>query len=40
MGGHDAAMGAVAVKSAHVRARSKTEELAFKAYELVRAHFS
>jgi hypothetical protein len=36
MGGHDAPMGAVAVKSAHVRARSKTEDLAFRAYEMVR----
>jgi hypothetical protein len=36
IGGHDAPMGAVAVKSAHVRARSKTEDLAFRAYEMVR----
>jgi hypothetical protein len=35
IGGHDAPMGAVAVKSAHVRARSKTEDLAFRAYEMV-----
>jgi hypothetical protein len=40
MGGHDAPMAAVAVKSAHVRARSKTEDLAFRAYEMVRGDWA